>query len=66
MATSSKKNDEFFALAMACRSILHENWKSAQTDHGNYPEGSGKSFIGQMRKTFFTNFAQKRLFGLRL
>jgi hypothetical protein len=64
MATASKKNDEFFALAMVCRSIL-ESVKPAKSDHPIYPRLSGKSFIGQMGKTNFAPFIQKRLWGCR-
>src|SRR5258705_76500 len=67
MATSSKENDEFFALAMVCSSIL-ESVKPAKSDHPIYPRLSGKSFIGQMGKTNFAPFTQngpKRLLGCR-
>src|SRR5258705_12028668 len=57
MATSSKENDEFFALAMVCSSIL-ESVKPAKSDHPIYPRLSGKSFIGQMGKTNFAPFTQ--------
>jgi len=34
----------------------------ASNAHVNYRGQSKKSFIGQMRKTFFTHFAQKKVF----
>jgi|SRR6266481_44553 len=58
MATSSKKDDEFFALAMACRIILKE-WNRAKSDHPFYPGLSEKSFIGQMGKKYFASFTKK-------
>jgi hypothetical protein len=60
MATSSKRNDEFFALAMACKIIL-EGVNKAKSDHAFYPAPSEKSFIGQMRKKYFPSFTKKQL-----
>jgi len=39
--------------------------KPAKSDHPIYPRLSGKSFIGQMGKTNFAPFSQKRLLGCR-
>jgi hypothetical protein len=38
-----------------------ENRKIAKRDPVNHPRRSEKSFIGQMRETFFTPFAQRGL-----
>jgi hypothetical protein len=63
MATPSS-NDEFIALTMACRrqsSMEPQNWKNPKRDPLNHPMRSEKSFIGQMRETFFTPFVQRAL-----